>query len=410
MDFNSVLLVDDDPTQIAILSAYFGAAGVSNIHSAGDPAAALEILSMNRGAIDLIVSDLQMPRMDGLEFLRHLRSLNFSGKLAIFSGVGNDLLIHAGRLAKMHNLNLIGQLNKPISKDALDSVFLNFERKEVLETSPSEKVIVTQEEFSHALYNGEIRPFYQPKVDVLTGRIIGAESLARWDKPGAGLVAPTHFVEFAEKNGRIDDLTFQLYKQVLTDVQTFIRHDENHKLAINLSPAMLHNVSLPDRLQGLMKEAGISAKNISFEVTENSILNLDTTTLEVLSRLRIHGFAVAIDDFGTGSSNIQTLRDFPYSELKVDRSFVTRAYENEFSAQTISAAVSFAKQMNMHTVAEGVEDEAEWEFVKRAGIDQVQGFMVSKALSPLAYLDFLSKYEAGLERVAESYTHPTQRM
>ncbi|MEM8649675.1 MAG: EAL domain-containing response regulator [Pseudomonadota bacterium] len=395
--YNTILLVDDDPTQIAILSAYFSGQQLAcTIRSATDPAVALEILKAEFENIDLIVSDLQMPNMDGIEFLRHLKNMAYENKLAILSGVGSGILEHAGRLAKMHNLQLIGKLAKPLNKTSMDTVFLAHKDTASEVADDFQEVVITQSDFSFALQSGEIKPYYQPKVDVVTGKIKGAESLARWERYDGNFVAPSCFVEFAEDNGRIEELTINLFSQVLRDAKTFLASDPSLSFAVNLSPQMLRNVSLPDRLYGMMNSAGLSSENISFEITENSILNQDAVTLEVLSRLRIQGFHVAIDDFGTGSSNIQTLRDFPFSELKIDRSFVSTAYDNEFSAQTVSVAVKFAQEMGMRTVAEGVEHIRDWELISEYGIDEAQGFLISKAVPPLTLIKFINDYDEDL--------------
>ena len=122
--YRSVLVVDDDPIQVAVLTAYFTGMGVGVIRGACNSAEALGILEAAGGKFDLIVSDLQMPEMDGLEFMRHLNRISFSGELALISGVKSDLMGHAGRLAKMHGLKLIGQLSKPINKESLDKLFV----------------------------------------------------------------------------------------------------------------------------------------------------------------------------------------------------------------------------------------------------------------------------------------------
>jgi len=367
MILNSVLIIDDDPTQVAIMQAYFASLKVPDIKGTTNPSEALNYINNKQNEIDLIVSDLQMPEMDGLEFLRHLNGLKYVGKLAIISGVKSDLLDHASRLAKMHRLNIIGQVSKPVTKSSLDNVFLK-EAKENSFAVKSEQYFITQNDFSRAMDNNEIEPYFQPKIDVQTGRVIGAEALVRWNKPDVGFVSPEVLINFAEKNGRIEELTFYLFNKALKSSVEFLAIDPKQIFATNLSPDMARNLSLPDQLLSRIKSFGLKTESFSFEVTENNVLNLDTTTLEVLSRLRILNFDVAIDDFGTGSSNIQTLRDFPYSELKIDRAFVSNATNDVFSRETVRAAVSLSHDRGMKIVAEGVEDVETFAFIKQQGL------------------------------------------
>ena len=149
-----------------------------------------------------------------------------------------------------------------------------------------------------------------------------------------------------------------------------------------------------------MRSAGITSKNISFEVTEDSILDLNATTLEVLSRLRVLDFDVAIDDFGTGSSNIQTIRDFPYSELKIDRTFISNAVTNAFSRETVHAAVSLAHKQGMRIVAEGVEDMSTWQMLRELEIEHAQGHLLAQAMSADDFTKYVCENQDGISLVA----------
>ncbi len=397
--YKSVLLVDDDPIQVAILNSYFAAMQVETVHTAQNSADGLAIVNDNGNSVDLIVTDLQMPEMDGIEFMRHLKSMGFAGKIAIVSGVKNDLLQHAGRLAKMHSLELIGQISKPITKAALDSVFLK-ETSARIDVCHMHDTVITEEEFSQAMAEGNILPYYQPKVDVKTGHVVGAEALARWFKPDGEIISPEIFIPFAEQNGLMTELTFYLFDRVIADIPGFLAINANLKVAVNLAAKDIGNVHLPDQLYNRMKSAGITSKNISFEVTEDSILDLNAATLEVLSRLRVLDFDVAIDDFGTGSSNIQTIRDFPYSELKIDRSFISNAVTNAFSMETVHTAVSLAHKQGMRIVAEGVEDMSTWQLLRELKIEHAQGYLLAKAMSADEFIDFVDENKNGVSLVA----------
>ncbi|MEM9276938.1 MAG: EAL domain-containing response regulator [Pseudomonadota bacterium] len=394
--FQSALVIDDDPTQIAILTAYLTAQQVQRIESSSNAALALSKIRDNNNNFDLIVSDLQMPEMDGLELLRHLSAQNYKGSLVLMSGVEQSLLNHAAKLARMHKLNLIGQIHKPLNKASLESVFL---KTQGLETASQndKSLVLTQGDFINGMEKNEILPFFQPKVNIQSGKIVGAEALARWNKPGIGNISPDIFIEFAAKNGWIEDVTVHLLKHTLQAVGPFLRIDPRLRFAINIAPSMMHQIALPDQLKAIIESCGISPENISFEITENSILNLEPATLEVLSRLRIHNFDVAIDDFGTGSSNIQTLRDFPYSELKIDKSFISNVTENAFSRETVHAAVALAKEQRMRIVAEGVETVETLEYVRNLGIEHAQGYLFAKALSAEDYLAFIREHPNGMQ-------------
>ena len=390
--YNSVLIVDDDPVQIAVLTAYFSGLKAKSIRGAEDSTVALDILSKNSTDFDLIVTDIQMPNMDGIEFMRHLKELDYKGELAIISGVKDNLIDHAARLAKLHKLQLIGQINKPLKKSALDALFLSQRSNHDLVDNAGE-FRYTNADFAKALSNSEFKPYYQPKVDVQNGQIIGAEALVRWIKPDYGIIVPDLFIPFAEKNGFMEELTFLVFEQVLSDLDGFLSLGPELTFAFNLPPTMINKVALPAQLMTRMNSANVTSDSISFEITENSVLNLEPATLEVLSRLRIYDFDVAIDDFGTGSSNINILKDFPYSELKLDKSYVSTIATDNFSKEVVIAAIKLARQQGMCIVAEGVEDRQTWDIIREMGIEYAQGYYFAKPMDAPHFCEYITNQQ-----------------
>ena len=251
--YRKVLLIDDDPVQIAILSAYFSALRVPHILTAENSLRALDLLAESDGDIDLIVSDLQMPQMDGLEFLRHLKGRQFTGRLAIMSGVKSDILEHAGRLAKLQGLNLIGKLGKPVSKAGLDRLFLAdpLESGTGKDAQPGDRQrlqhgAISRESLLQAISEGRIVPYFQPKIDTKTRTIYGAEALARWlDREGNVIHTPDRFIPVAEQSGLIVTLTESLLAKGLEAIVGFRRLNPALHFAFNLTPSMMRAVMGP---------------------------------------------------------------------------------------------------------------------------------------------------------------------
>lgn len=379
VDLNTVLLVDDDPTQIAILTAYFGSLRVPNILSANDGAVATKIVAEKGNEIDLVVSDLSMPNVDGLEFLRLLKEQKYTGGVVLVSSFSNQIIENAAKLGEMHKLNVVSQIRKPLTKKALDDAFA----REVFATEKTSAVKTSEfskTDLKYAIKNNSILPYYQPKIAMLTGKVIGAEALARWILPSGEKISPTRFVPVAEKNGLIEPITFAIFNRVLKDIQDNYTLWKDKKIAVNLPTTMLSNVDFPNQIQKILEGTKVKPSSICFEVTETGILEFDPRTIEVLTRLKLAGFDLSIDDFGTGASNIANLRIFPYSELKIDQSFINNIQTDAFSAETVRSSISLARQLDMRIVAEGVENKQVLEVIKAKGIDQAQGYHISRPI------------------------------
>lgn len=375
----SVLIVDDDPTQVLILAGYFHSLRAGSVLETNSAKDALLLLKDHRRAVDLIVSDLMMPDMDGIELLRELKAADYHGKLALISSLDQAMINSARKLGEMHGLNIVGTCRKPLRKASLDSVFLTPESpRSQFGVVPD--VDVTAERIRCGLENGAFRPFYQPKVDIRQRRIVGAEALVRWCDPTMGVLSPAEFLPVVESENLTNEMTFDLMKSIFRDIASWKDRGLNIRTSINVTAHEIAILEFPDIVGRLLRDSGVSPSDIGVEITENAVVEFNTNSLEVLSRLRLMGTEIAIDDFGTGFANIKALKEFPYTELKIDQSFIRGMTNDPFCQETVRAAVTLGRQMNMRLLAEGIETLDEWEFVKQRGVDEVQGFLFAKPM------------------------------
>jgi EAL domain-containing protein (putative c-di-GMP-specific phosphodiesterase class I) len=248
------------------------------------------------------------------------------------------------------------------------------------------------EEIIEGLRNNEFEPFYQPKVEIATGKAVGAEALARWCHPQQGMLPPSVFVKALEEAGKID----VLMRCMISKSAAFCRRLHNlgtaHTIAVNVSVRSLGNVKLADDITEIVRRQLVDPRCIVLEITESAATADVGSVLENLTRLRMKGFALAIDDYGTGYSSLEQLARIPFTELKIDQSFVTNAGRQESSKVILASSLEMARRLNIKAVAEGVETSANWDLLTELRCDIAQGYYISKPMSAAAYLEWLAAW------------------
>lgn len=381
----TVLIVDDDTFITNLTTRMLKKLGVERISSALDGHEGLREISASRP--DIILCDLNMPEMDGLEFLRHLGEEKVGSGIILVSGEDKRVLQTATQLAKAHHLNVLGSLQKPIKPAPLKSLLDRFdEQQSAARRGPV--TLLTLDAVQEGLHNGRIDVFFQPKVSVPDRRLVGVEALVRWRTEDGRLIPPIAFLPVVEENGLIDELTAQVFQIAVNAAADWVQSGLNIKVAVNFSVDSLTRFDLVDFLVGTAREKGIDPDKLILEVTESRIMEEVTTPLEILTRLRIKGAGLAIDDFGTGASSMQQLKRIPFTELKIDRAFVAGAPTDDEARAMLESSIALAKKLDLTIVAEGVETQEEWDLIERLGVEIVQGYFIAKPMPADELLDW----------------------
>lgn len=374
-----ILLVDDEPFALRLMEHQLRQLGYTDIRAFERPSEALAVLDADPSAAALVVLDLQMPDVDGVEFLRHLAQIRYTGGLILASGEDERILQSASRLAAAQGLNVRGAVHKPVTPGQLEALLLGGAMA-ARAGAPRTQARYTPERLQAAIAGGEITAFYQPKVELLTGRCVGAEALVRWRHPDDGLVMPDAFVSLAEEHQLVDDLTKVVLQTALAQARTWAEGGLTLHVAVNLSMDSLGDIDIPEFIVGAVEAAGVARRTLVAEITESRLMTRSLATLDSLTRLRLKHISLSIDDFGTGHSSLAQLRDLPFDELKLDRGFVHGAQSDPTARTILESSIGMAHQLGMRTVAEGVEDRVDWDLLRALHCDLAQGYFIARPM------------------------------
>lgn len=372
------LVIEDEAPVAQAIASMLRECGLADVHTTGNGRLGLAALQTNDVA--LVVCDLEMPGMDGIQFIEELAGQSSRVPLLLISGTNEKVLRIVEGIAQDHGLHVVGALNKPVLVQDLRRIVGALGDRRI--SSPAPAAPITDSELETAIAQGQVLPHYQPLVGVRSKRVHGFEVLARWQHPQRGMISPANFIPLAERNGTLSTLTRQLLEQAVAQLVAWksaaplARHWPSLSVGINISPAFGHGIAeFPDFAVSTVGAAGVSPAQVTFELTENQIAKSPGLS-QLLSRLRLKGFRLAIDDFGTGNSGLDQLRRLPFTDLKIDKSFVTRASQDREAHAILEAGIHLGRSLGLVTVAEGVEREPEWQLLDRLGCDVAQGFWI----------------------------------
>ena len=387
-----ILVLDDDSFMIKLLACMLESFGFLSVSTCDNGHAALELIDRSCAHPDLILLDINMPEMDGVEFVRHLVDHHYSGALILVSGEGERMLQSIEKLVRAHKIAVLGYLTKPVTPERLAALIDKWVAPDQGAAKATKK-IYSADELREAIAGDELVNYYQPKVAVSTGEVIGVEALVRWRHPRDGIVFPDQFVSLAEKHRLIDDLTRNVLAGALAQSRIWRDAQMPLRVAVNVSMDNLISLDFLECIVDLTTESGVPPQEVVLEVTESRLMNDLRVPLEILTRLHLRRFRLSIDDFGTGNSSLTQLRNVPFVELKIDQSFVHGAWANDTQRVMFNASHGLANQLQMETVAEGVEDRDDWDFVRQRGCELAQGYFIARPMPAEQLSVWLAEWE-----------------
>jgi EAL domain-containing protein (putative c-di-GMP-specific phosphodiesterase class I) len=380
-----VLVVDDDPVFITVTDNVLRALGVSEVLCANNGEAGIKTLCGSPDPVRLIVLDLNMPKLDGLGFMRAASSAGFSGDIIISSGESGKVIQAAQLMGRMLGINILGALKKPLNLDDLAVMMESCMRGRSAfgprmrsddETEISKEMLV---------------PFYQPQYNACDKSLSGAEALARIDLGDERFMTPSGFFQKIGLSRGGTVIAKHVVRAVYADMCEWKSRGLSSNVSINLDASVLERPEFVPSFLDITEEISISPESVVLELTETALAKDTSRLLEALTRLVMAGFGLALDDYGTGGSNFELLKMCPFSELKIDLSIVQAITRDPLSMGFVEKTAEFARSLDLRLVAEGVETEEQFTAVRDLGVDVVQGFLFSKAMSSAGYADLLAQ-------------------
>jgi EAL domain-containing protein (putative c-di-GMP-specific phosphodiesterase class I) len=387
---NVVLAVDDEPDFLELIAVIGEGVGFE-VLTAVTPSAFRDHLAQRRPA--LILLDLQMPGMDGIEALRYLARQSSDAGVLLASGMDQRVLVSARQLGESLGLKMLGTLQKPAMVEDIESLL-----KQHLSNNPR----VALADLEKAVREREFVVHYQPKL--IRGdaewHVGGVEALVRWEHPRFGLLYPAEFLSLAEQSGLIIDMSDIVLTDAIRQVGHWRHSGLDLALTANLSPRLVQDLEFPDRLARLLLEFGVPPQLLTLEVTEAAPLGNPQLVMDIFARLRVRGVSLSLDDFGSGTSSLTQLYRMPFNEVKLDSSVTADVITSSAAAMIARALVELAHNLSLSVCAEGVESPAVFEFLDRAGCDSLQGQSIAPALPAAEVENFTRRWNGERHRAS----------
>jgi EAL domain-containing protein (putative c-di-GMP-specific phosphodiesterase class I)/ActR/RegA family two-component response regulator len=389
------LVAEDHDFQRRTLVRMLTSLGARRVLEAADGRAALAAFREATEPVHIMICDLDMPEMDGMELIRRVGEAGSHVSVILASALDRHLVASVETMTTAYGMNLLGAIEKPATPEKLRDLIARHGAPAPGRTggAPGTATVSTDDVMA-GLRAGQFEPFFQPKVELSTRTVIGAEALARWRHPERGIVPPGAFVSALEAAGQVDALTWMMLEKSAAVAARWWAEGERLSISVNLSIASLSDPTIADRVTDVVRRQGVDPKAMILEITETAAMTNVGPSLENLARLRVKGFGLSIDDYGTGYSSMQQLARIPFTELKLDQGFVGNCATHAQHRAIVESSLDMARRLRLKTVAEGVETQAGWDLLRELGCELGQGYFISRPLPADDFLRWAGEWRA----------------
>lgn len=384
-----VLVIEVHALQRFVMVRALNQLGHRDVQEAVGGPEALTLLRLY-GAVDVVICDLGMAGMDGLNFLRLAGEKGLVRSVIICSELAPDLRGALELIVTLHGCELLGDLDKPLDLHRLRGLLARLAPRQNASALASTPMSMPEEHEVHsAIVRQEFRAYFQPKFVLKTRETIGAEVLVRWVRADGRILSPAAFLPVVERCGLLNAMFFSLLDQGLSLQRQAQAYGKRFGLAFNLHISQLASPDLIEQIKISLKQHGVPACGLQFELTENGLLEAPAACLESMLRLRLMGCGLSIDDFGVGYSSLQRLCQMPFNEVKLEGGFVRHMQEQPRYHAVVSSTLALAHELGMLVVAEGLETEEQLQSLARLGCNLGQGYYLARPMSWVQTLTWL---------------------
>ncbi len=372
------LVAEADPLQRGALLAMLAHLGATRVTAVNDGNAALA--AFEAGGVDIGILDLELPGVDGLDLIRRLSEASCRAGIIVLGAQNASVLFSVETMALAYGVDMLGTIAKPAGWQTLGALIANYLPPEESALAHAAPQRFTFAQVGLGLQARQFEPFFQPKIELATGQVKGLEMFARWLHPQHGTLGPSAFIDALQQQDRLDFLDWSMIEKSVAACR--LLHDQNIpiSIAINVAPRTLVQPPFMAQIAACLERHRIMPDYITFEIPESAVLSTEPHFLERLLRLRMQGFGLAIDDYGTARSNLQLLARIPFTELKIDRSFVDGASKKRALGTVLSSCLGLARSLDRRSVAVGVETREDWDFLQNLGCTYAQGYYIAKPM------------------------------
>jgi EAL domain-containing protein (putative c-di-GMP-specific phosphodiesterase class I) len=388
----SFLVVEDHEFQRRCLVQLLVALGAGVVHSAQDGRQALKVIADAEEPIDIVICDVSMPGMDGMEFVRRWSERGDPTSLILISAIEPDLLATVANMALAYKVRLLGVASKPATAAKLTPLLQLHQSQELPAPGPANSF--SFQEITQAWTGDEFECWFEPQVDLVTGAVSSMCAVPRWRHPTRGVLAPETFFPSIEARGLADDFAWLMLQHAVAESRRWQRRGAGLVVSVNLAFQSLADVNLAPRIQHIMEAEGVDPRSMVLSVDESALGSPGLAkVLENLARLRLLGFGLAIDDFGKGLMAVDQLSLAAFTELKIRSSFVAGADCDETVRAGLAVALEAAHRLNARSVATGIGSKDEWILLFEWGCTYGQGPLIGDAMAGADVSRWLARWQ-----------------